>query len=145
MPSGVASALPALLATQTYVSDSVQSGIGANAEIGPRHVVGHRGGNHNHGDTQLLLLLPGLGEFQQPQVGLLDKCVQLWGQRGCTGASKGHREGQPLARNKRTNGTTLCRSEILLWARVYLKFLHWKVIRGLRLVEYKKLRSTVNM
>lgn len=46
-------------AAQTYVSDGVQSGVGTDAEIGPRHVVGHGGGNHDHGDTELLVLPPG--------------------------------------------------------------------------------------
>ena len=58
-PSRSASAAPALLATQTYVGDGVQGGVRTDAEIGARHVVGHRGGDHDHGDTELLVLLPG--------------------------------------------------------------------------------------
>lgn len=58
-PSGLASAAPALLATRTYVGDSVQGGVCTDAEIGARHVVGDGGGDHDHRDTELFVLLPG--------------------------------------------------------------------------------------
>lgn len=68
--------------THTYVGDGVQGSVSADAEIRPRHIVGDGGRDHNHRDTELLVFLPGGQQFQQSQVGLLDKRVQLGDREG---------------------------------------------------------------
>lgn len=88
VPSVSAARSACFPATQTYVGDGVQGGVGTDAEIGPRHIVGHGGGNHNHRDTELLMFPPGGGEFQQSQVGLWDKHAQLGGGE----AAEGHQQ-----------------------------------------------------
>ena len=72
-------------ARSTHVGDSVEGGVGPDAEVGARDVVGHGGRNHDHGDTELLVLLPGGRQLQQPQVGLRAS-VRSWG--GGTGTRK---------------------------------------------------------
>lgn len=43
----------------TYVGDRVQSCVCPDAEIRTWYIVGDSGRNHDHGDTELLIFLPG--------------------------------------------------------------------------------------
>lgn len=79
-------------ARSTHVSDSVEGGVGPDAEVGARDVVGHGGRNHDHGDAELLVLLPGGRQLQQPQVGLRVS-VRSWGGGTGTPETQGPRTG----------------------------------------------------
>lgn len=83
--------------SRTYISDGVQSRVRANAEVWTRYIIGDRGGDHDHGHTELWELVPGRGQLQQPHVGL-----QRWEPASC--CSGGETNGRKVRRVKAFKG-----------------------------------------
>ena len=50
--------------------DLVEGSVRAEAEVRPRHVVGDGGRQHDHGDAELLVLVPGLRQLKDRVEGL---------------------------------------------------------------------------
>lgn len=54
----------------THRADRIKRCVGPHTEVGARDVVGHRSGNDDKWDAELIVLLPALHQFQAPRVSL---------------------------------------------------------------------------